>query len=183
MWLTGFILVVLLLVVICVVILNLPGDMVIRNELTERRHSDKDTQPHAGTSAHMNGNQHKHRSHSVTDGDGKQYHSCGCRHESHTTPDNCLSFEQRPMHTKRLHGSDRDWRIPHRVKGKMDAANKRVTFTQGYVNIGDIPTYLAEKVISEREPYKPESNVGSSVTRKCLQWLNSLDSDDEVQGC
>ncbi len=56
-------------------------------------------------------------------------------------------------------------------------ANGSNNTSQGAVlNIRDIPSSVAEKVISEQSAYKPERT--ENVRRKCLRWLNSLDLED-----
>ena len=88
-------------------------------------------------------------------------------------------FEQRPMHTRRLNGSRNDWRITDTPPSYVvpEAKNKCKVLKQSYVNIGDIPTYLTQKVISERKLYRDDS--AENARTKCLQWLSSLDSDED----
>ena len=78
---------------------------------------------------------------------------------------------KRPMHTRRVReklGLD-----PPASPSPRSSGGKKDGFD--VVNIGDIPTHLAQRVISEQDIYRPE--LDDKVREKCLQWLNSLDHE------
>ena len=95
--------------------------------------------------------------------------------------------EEHPMHTKRLLEKQRQ-RLSlikqngelHQKRAAAAAAANSDTGRGGgsgqkvdnYVNIGDIPSAMAERVMDK------EVHCTRGVRKKCLQWLNSLDNDD-----
>ena len=102
--------------------------------------------------------------------------------EEPTSAANKCRVEEHPMHTRRLKDAalerEKFTRINGDHKPRINVKESQKTnarMRQGYFNIGDIPSTLAQKVISEHDTYKPA--VDDRVQAKCLQWLNSLDHD------
>ena len=95
--------------------------------------------------------------------------------------------EEHPMHTKRLLEKQRQRLSLIKQNGELHrkqaaaaaAANSETSCGGGsgqnvdnYVNIGDIPSAMAERVMDKKV------HCTRGVRKKCLQWLNSLDNDD-----
>ena len=93
--------------------------------------------------------------------------------------------EEHPMHTKRLLEKQRQRLSLIKQNGELQQKPATATVNSetdsgvgsgqkvdNYVNIGDISSAVAERVMEK----KVHGTRG--VQRKCLQWLNSLDNDD-----
>ncbi|KAK2146482.1 hypothetical protein LSH36_605g01019 [Paralvinella palmiformis] len=93
--------------------------------------------------------------------------------------------EEHPMHTKRLLEKQRvrlslikqngEFYKNRELSLESRSAEERTSKEGNFVNIRDIPSAVAEKVMD-----KTSSNTRAvhTVQKKCLQWLNSLDNDD-----
>ena len=61
-------------------------------------------------------------------------------------------------------------------------SNRRDKARSAFVNIGDIPSTIAQKVISEQHGLAGLPQTDRNVKAKCLQWLNSIDQDTDNEG-
>ena len=95
-----------------------------------------------------------------------------------------LPFEEHPMHTRRIRErpsgdlaqySNGRMTKTLRKKSSMMAATAH---KDGFLNIRDIPSSLAQKVILEQDvaPFVPEQR--DKVQVKCIKWLNTLNNNN-----
>ena len=99
----------------------------------------------------------------------------------------CTHFEEHPMHTRRIRErtsidpslqfkDSSTWHAPpHQPSRKKPtgAAPQK----DGFLNIGDIPSALAQKVILEQDsPFMLEHR--DKIQVKCMKWLNTLNNNN-----